>query len=146
MRGLVLLPVLGAFALAIAIVSCSSDPKRPPPGSAATNNPIDRPPVGAPPDASTDGPPPDGGDAGGECNAIANTGVLVTQEAVIGDAPPHTGGALSDGFYDLTAVRVYVGAGGVGGPTEQSWQASIVIQKNRIDRVLVIKDSGTGKS
>lgn len=142
------LPLVLAIAAPLALLlACASDKTKPP----TSNNNGGVLPPGNPPSGAGGGGEGgvDGGldasDGGGACNAIANNGVLVDQEAITGDPPAQTGGDIAPGDYDLTQVSVYVGTGTVG-PTGQEWHASINITGNTIQRVVSIKDLNSNQT
>jgi hypothetical protein len=147
------LPRRGAFLFAVVlvqvgVVAACSDPA-PKPGAAVVGN-TPTPNIaggssegGA--DSGTEGGKTvvDSGD-GGVCNDVAITGVLVDRTAVVGEPPVATGGTIADGIYDLTLDTVYVGAGGVGGPTGITVKATLRIAGGKLDEHIQI--GGTGKT
>ena len=124
---------------------------------AACTEPTDRPATavvsGMPPQASGGGGggSGDGGSGTGEggadagaCTDLAITGTLVDRTGVQGDPPTALGGTVVDGDYDLSAYSVYVGVGGVAGPTGITARATIRISGGTIDEVIEL--GGTGKT
>jgi len=73
---------------------------------------------------------------GGVCTDITLTGTLVDRVGVIGDPPVAAGGIVVDGTYDLTVYSVYVGVGGVAGPTGLTARSTIRIAAGRIEQIL----------
>jgi hypothetical protein len=64
--------------------------------------------------AGASGAPGDGGggDAPAACNYLTQVGTAITSTITAGQPPAATGGALTDGFYELTSVKLYGGATG----------------------------------
>lgn len=87
----------------------------------------------------------DGGD-GGVCSEIALTGTLVDRVGVIGDPPVSSGGPVADGTYDLTLYSVYVGNGGVAGPTGLTARSTIRVAAGKLEQVLEIGGSSPVKT
>ena len=77
----------------------------------------------------------DAGD-GSVCNAIALTGLVIDRVGRNEELPISTGGIVSDGRYDLTDYVVFVGLGGIGGPTGVTGQASLVVNAGRIEEAI----------
>jgi len=131
--GIVLLQV-GAF------VACSDPPARPgvtvggPPGGGSG---------GGGGEGGADSGRESGGD-GGVCNDVVITGLLVDRIGVVGDPPVASGGTIASGNYDLTGYSVYVGSGGVGGPTGITAKATIRIAAGKLDEAIEL--GGTGKT
>lgn len=119
--------------------ACSDPPSRPPPGGEGEIKP---PPTAARREAgATDSSTVDGGEAG-VCNEIQTTGSVVDRIGVVGEPPVSTGGTIIDGTYELSVYAVYVGAGGVAGPTGITAKASLLIAGGRFDDVLELGGSG----
>jgi hypothetical protein len=78
------------------------------------------------------------------CTDVPLTGQTVDRVGVVGEPPVATGGTVVDGVYDLTDYTVYVGAGGVGGPTGITAKATIRISGDKLDEVIEL--GGTGKT
>jgi hypothetical protein len=139
------------FAVAIAplavIIACSDPPNRPPAGGDGT---VKVPGAGGGAEGGGGEGGIDGGaDANGvdasPCNAdLVLTGQIVDRIGVTGEPPVATGGVIMDGTYDLTALSVYVGISGVGGPTGITARSTINITAPRIDQVLEL--GGAGKT
>lgn len=131
-----------ALALAFAAVSgtaCSDDPTRP---AVLTDGPA-RPGVaggGGDGGSSEAGPTTDAGD-GGTCTDLENTGFVVDESVVNDELPAGTGGAIADGTYDITGVRLHQGVAALPGPTGSSYQGSIRVTGATYERVLVFKSS-----
>jgi hypothetical protein len=147
LRGGVLFLVLSAsIAVLTAPLSCSSDPDRPPAspgtGTAQPGGPIGA--GGTEAGANEDAALPQG-DAGA-CNAFDNVGQLVDQLGQNGDPPVETGGAIVDGTYELTSDTIFVGAGGVGGPTGVQVQATIEVTAGVLERAISLKDTNNGQT
>jgi hypothetical protein len=79
---------------------------------------------------------------GGTCSELTITGFLVDRTGINGEPPVSLGGTVADGTYDLTTYNVYVGVGGVAGPTGLSARSSIRIANNKIEQIL--ESSGSG--
>lgn len=77
----------------------------------------------------------DGGD-GGVCTDLANDGIVVDQNRIVGDPPTGTGGQIADGTYSLTQADVYVGAAGVPGPSGVTFQGAMRLTQGTLERVL----------
>jgi hypothetical protein len=126
--------------LVVALAACSSDPQRPPPagdgqtagggagGGGGGGNNQDAGP--------TDGG--NGGDSGVVCNTLANATLVVDRIGIVGDAPVSTGGTIAEGRYELTEYRIYVGAGGLGGPTGVTASSALSVASGRIEQVLKV--------
>lgn len=134
--------VLSVFLAVGAVTACSSDgPNRP--AFAGDGTPMTPVPTG-----NTDGGLESGKDAGdsgrdagdagdaGACNDLTLTGMLVDRVGVVGEPPVSSGGIVIDGNYDLTSYVVYVGAGGVAGPTGLTARATIRVAAGRLDQIL----------
>lgn len=142
MRPVVLSLLAGAFVALT--VACAEEKVRPGPGVDPTT--IDRPiggglEAGAEGGATTDASP----DGGGLCNDLPVTGVLVDQSNVLGTAPAATGGAITDGVYDLIDANVYTGSGGAG-PTGLQIRESLEISGATLDVVTVVAGKETRKT
>ena len=87
----------------------------------------------------------DGGD-GGVCSEIPLTGTLVDRVGVIGDPPVSSGGVVADGTYDLTVYSVYIGTGGVAGPTGLTARSTIRIAAGKLEQVLEVGGSSPVKT
>lgn len=126
---------------ASAVAACSDDPKRPP---ASEDGRGSLSPGGAA--GSREGGAGDqdagGGVDGGRCNDIVLTSFLVDRIGLNGDPPVGTGGTIVDGTYDLTRFDVYVGVGGVGGPTGITAQSTIRVAGTTLDQVILYTGSG----
>jgi len=120
--------------------ACSDPPSRPAPSGGGE---IKLPPVsgGSEAGASDSSSNVDGGDAG-VCNALQTTGSVVDRIGVVGDPPVSSGGTVIDGTYELSIYSVYVGAGGVGGPTGITAKSNLLVAGGRIDDVLELGGSG----
>ena len=130
--------LLSVFLAVGAVSACSSDEKKPPyAGDGVPTTPL--------PTGNTEGGADTGTDAGdagrdakdgGACSDLTLTGTLVDREAFIGDPPVSNGGVVVDGVYDLTRYLVYVGPGGVAGPTGLTARSSLRIAAGKIDQIL----------
>jgi len=135
----VMLVFVSAFLAFGAAGACSSDPPKRPPyaGDGVPSPPL---PTGGGVEGGAEGgvDAGDSGDAGdaGACNSVVLTGTLVDRIGVVGDPPVSSGGIVADGNYDLTLYTVYVGAGGVGGPTGLTARSTIAIAAGKIEQVL----------
>jgi hypothetical protein len=131
-------------ALPIVTGACNNDePKRPPvyTGGSAT------PGIGGGGSATDGGLLESGtGADGGVCTDLADTGVDVDQTAVADDLVAGTGGTVTDGTYNLTEARVYVGAAGTPGPTNVVYKESIRITAPNFERVVVFTSSAGSTS
>ena len=144
-------PVLFLLAVAVSALlggACGDDPKRP----AVTGDGTVQPGTGgagagggAGEGGVADGGIADAGD-GGACTDLANTGAIINQNAVNDEVPSGTGGVVTDGTYDLTDAVVYQGAGGLPGPTGNSFQGSIRITGDAYERVMVFRSSAGAAS
>lgn len=137
--------LLGAILLfpIAASYACSSEPNRPPPAGQGSAGPPSA--VGVV--GSNEG---GASDAGAEadaaaCNAIENNGVVVDRVGVSGDPPVSNGGTIADGRYDLTAYNVYVGIGGITGPTGVTARSSLTILNGRVEQVLEVGGNTANK-
>jgi hypothetical protein len=136
LRAFVLLAVAApAFAIA-----CSDPPEKPPAGIGTSG------PIGGGGGTSAEGGADsatavDGGD-GGVCNDLVNLGQTIDRIGVVGEPPVTQGGVVADGTYSLTDYSVYVGAGGLGGPTGLTAKASIRIAAGRFDELYEFGGSG----
>jgi hypothetical protein len=134
---------LACGVLAFAVAAGCSDPAPKPAPAVVTGMP----PVtsgGGVEGGAGDGGAGDGGVDAGSCTDLPLTGTLVDRTGVLGDPPTSTGGTIVDGDYDLTVYSVFVGAGGVSGPTGITAKASIRLASGKIDEVLEL--GGTGKT
>lgn len=119
--------------------ACSDPPSRPPPGGGGE---IKIPPGSAGTEAgATDSSTVDGGEAG-VCNEVQITGSLIDRIGVNGEPPVATGGTIIDGTYELSIYSVYVGVGGVAGPTGITAKGNLLVAGGRIDDVLELGGSG----
>ncbi len=127
----VVLPVVGGIA------ACSDPPKRPGPASyGAPGAPL---PVGnaeggvAQGDAASEA-----SDDAGECTDLELTGVVIDRVGVASDPPVSSGGVVVDGTYDLSVYEVFVGAGGIVGPTGITARSSIRMASGTLEQVLEV--------
>jgi hypothetical protein len=139
------LAFLGVFVILGGAAACSSKESRPAAagdGTAAVPNNAGTTEGGV--DASSGDSSVDAAvaDSGAACNDVALTGVLVDRIGINGDPPVGVGGTVVDGTYDLTGYSVYVGAGGVAGPTGISARGTIRISGGRIDEITEFSGSG----
>ena len=123
---------------AVGLPACSSDVERPPPAGTGLANP-----GGGAGGGSTvkDGGSTDAGDAGDSgvvCNTLANATLVVDRIGIVGEPPISTGGTISEGRYELTEYRIYVGAGGLGGPSGVTASSAIVVASGKMEQVLTI--------
>ena len=122
-------------------IACSDPPPRPAPG-VGSSTPIGSGGGSSAGEGGTDsGSAVDGGD-GGVCNDLVNAGQTIDRIGVVGDPPIAQGGVVADGTYSLTDYSVYVGAGGLGGPTGLTAKASIRIAAGRFDERYEFGGSG----
>lgn len=124
-----------SFVMVSALVACSSDPQRPPPagdgqtvGAGAGGGSTTK--DGGSSDAAIDA------DSGQVCNTIANATLVVDRTGIVGDPPVGTGGTITDGRYELTEYRIYVGAGGIGGPTGVTASSAMTVASGKMEQVL----------
>lgn len=75
----------------------------------------------------------DAGDAG-SCNTFTNDGNAVEQDRIVGDPPTGTGGSITDGTYELTQARLYVGASGTPGPSGVTYRAVLRLTNGKLER------------
>jgi hypothetical protein len=141
------LAFLGVFLILGGAAACSSKESRPAAagdGTAAVPNNAGTTEGGV--DASLRDSAVDTGtaDSGAACNDVVLTGVLVDRIGFnSSDSPPvGVGGTVVDGTYDLTSYSVYVGAGGVAGPTGISARGSIRISGGKLDEITEFSGSG----
>ena len=135
---LVLAMALTPFGL---LQACSDPPAKPGPSSGGRVSP---PPGG--------GGGVDGGEGGtldgsvdadaAVCNDVPLTGMLIDRVGISGDPPVATGGTIPDAIYDLTDYSVYVGVGGVAGPTGITAKASLRVAGGKLDEVIELGGSG----
>lgn len=142
---------VSVFGAAFALAACSHDISKP--GFAGDGVPSTPSPTSG---GGADGG--DGGDGGreagdaddsgdaGACGSLTLTGLLVDRIGVVGDPPVSSGGTVADGSYDLTSYVVYVGAGGVAGPTGLTARSTIRIAAGKIEQVLEIGGSSALKT
>lgn len=124
---------------AIGLPGCSDDPQRPPPASTGSFSGGGGGAGGG--GGGSDGGTTDGGDAGDSglvCNTLANATVVVDRNGIVGDPPVSTGGAIAEGRYELTEYRIYVGAGGLGGPTGVTASSAILVASGKMEQVLTV--------
>lgn len=135
---------LGVLAFVGVVAACSDPAAKPSPAIVTGTPPAVSGGGGA--DGGSEGGTTNGdaGADGGLCTDLAATVMIVDRVGVIGDPPTATGGTIVDGDYDLTAYSVYVGVGGVSGPTGITARATIRIGAGKIDEVIEI--GGTGKT
>ena len=138
--------VLAVVLVQIGVVAACSDPAPKPTPAVTGTTPLPNINGGGGEggaDSGTDGGRHDGGD-GGVCSDIPLNGALVDRTGVVGEPPVAPGGTIADGTYDLTQDTVYVGAGGVAGPTGITAKATIRIAGGKLDERIQL--GGTGKT
>lgn len=133
-----LLLLLGA-ALGASFAACKhEEPNRPAVLTDGPAGPVSGGSAGGSSDAgtTTDGAvaTTDAGD-GGVCTDLEGASAEVDQNAVAGDVPAGTGGAITDGTYDLTEASVYVGLAGIPGPTGTRIKEALRITGTKLERV-----------
>jgi hypothetical protein len=137
------LAFLGVFLILGGAAACSSKESRPGPagdGTATVPNNAGNTEGGA---SSGDSAVDTGvADSGAACNDVVLTGVLIDRIGVNGDPPVGVGGTVVDGTYDLTGYSVYVGVGGVAGPTGISARGTIRIAGGKLDEITELSGSG----
>jgi hypothetical protein len=125
-----------AVSLAAGLTACGEDdPKRPPAADLGPSGPP--PPTGG--GGSGEGGVTDGGAEagdGGVCNDLVVPSLVVDRIGINGDPPVGTGGVIAEGDYDLTRFDVYVGVGGVAGPTGITAQSTIRVAGTTLDQVI----------
>jgi hypothetical protein len=127
-----------------AVAACSDPPNRPPAGQGSIGGgAVSGGGGGGSAEGGVDAGDADGalGD-GGVCNDLVITGQTVDRIGVLGDPPAGKGGTIVDGTYVLTDYSVFVGAGGVGGPTGITAKGAIRFTGGRVDELLEF--GGTG--
>jgi hypothetical protein len=138
------LAFLGVFLILGGAAACSSKESRPAPavdGTARVPNNAGDTEGGV--DASRDSSVDTGAaDSGAACNDVVLTGVLVDRTGINGDPPVGLGGTVVDGTYDLTSYSVYVGVGGVAGPTGITARGTIRISGGKLDEITELSGSG----
>ncbi len=126
------------FVPLLVVVACSSDPHRPQPAGIGESS-SGLPAGGGKTDGGTSDGGVDAGDAGAVvCNTLANATTVVDRIGVVGEPPVSTGGTITDGRYELTDYKLFVGAGGVGGPTGVTGKSAIVVASGRMEQVVEI--------
>ena len=138
---LLLLPLV---AIPLVGTACKDEPKRPAvygggiaqPGSGGGNI-VEAGGTDAGTDTDTDA---------GSCTDLVNAGLAVDQTAVADDLTAGTGGAVTDGAYNLSEARIYVGASGTPGPTNVVYKETIRITAPTFERVVVFTSSGGSTS
>lgn len=133
LRPLVLALVFGAFPAGV-LAACAEEEPRPPllSGGGGGGN------IGGGSSGPTRDGSADAADASGDagtCTELVNSGILVDQLAVTGDPLPGSGGAITDGTYELNDARVYVGAGGLPGSTGATYQSTLRVAGTSFERV-----------
>lgn len=131
-----------AFVPMAFVGACSDPPTRPAPaGEGSAKPPL---PVGGSSDAGRpdSGRDADGGGDASTCNDLVTTGSLIDRIGIVGDPPVSTGGVVADGTYELTVYSVYVGPGGLGGPTGITAKSNLRISGGRSDDILELGGSG----
>jgi hypothetical protein len=150
-RSLIFMAVaMSPFALFLFGTACSDPPTRPGPAGDGTAKPIQA--GGGKTDGSVEGG--EGGAVGVDsgvspfdaspCNAVVLTGQIVDRIGVNSEPPVATGGVIADGTYDLTAYSVYVGVGGVGGPTGITARMTLETSSPKLDEIIEL--GGVGKT
>lgn len=130
---------LAFIVVAALVAACSSDPQRPPP--AGEGSTISASGGGGGGGGGGDGGATDAGtdvDSGAVCNSLANSSLVVDRIGVVGEPPVSTGGTIQEGRYELTEYRIFVGAGGVGGPTGVTAKSAMTIAAGKMEQVLEI--------
>jgi len=123
------------------LTGCADDPTRPPAAIEGETKPI---PSGSGGGGADGGGTLDSGsDADVVCTTLENTGVVLDRVGVNGDPPVGIGGTVSDGRYDLTGYVVYVGVGGIAGPTGVTAKSSIRVAGGRVEQIILFAGSGT---
>jgi hypothetical protein len=134
--------VFSAFAASVTALACDDKESRPPAVNAV-----------GPPSTGVGGGGGGGGDGGGgeggvdsgngaaACNILENGGNVVDQNRIVGEPPTGTGGTIVDGTYELTAADVYVGAGGVPGPSGVTYQGALALATGKLERVMLMQAS-----
>lgn len=132
------------MALPVAVLACEEEEPRPRPAGEGTTTPL---PSGSRSEAGTSeaGATDAGTDADTTCTTIAFGGAVIDRTGINGDPPVSTGGTITDGRYDLTVYSVYVGVGGVAGPTGVTGQSTIVINAGKIEQALRIAGNTPAK-
>jgi hypothetical protein len=86
-------------------------------------------------------PPPSGG-----CNALANVGPIVGATQVAADAPPATGGVVTDGTYHLVELTIYTGPGGASGAVPIAVKQTVAIHGTSADAVTEVSGMSQAQS
>ncbi|MBX3191980.1 MAG: hypothetical protein KF819_33625 [Labilithrix sp.] len=128
------LAVLGV-AFFIGLGACKEEEQRPAPAESGGGGPSPGGGGGSSREGGVDDGGAEGGD-GGTCNDVLLPSAVIDRIAVNGDPPVATGGAIAEGTYDLTQLDVYVGIGGLPGPTGIAAQSAIVVTGTTIDQVI----------
>jgi hypothetical protein len=128
--------LVSVFLAAGAASACAKEIEKPN-GFAGDGQPNPPPPVGGGEGGAVEGGVDASGDSGdaGACNTLILTGTLVDRIGIVGDPPVSSGGTVVDGDYDLILYSVYVGAGGVGGPTGLTARSTLRIAAGKIDQI-----------
>src|SRR5690606_39693 len=132
------------FAVTLSAAACKDDPERPPAASdtgQATGGGSGGGGGGPGGDGggSSSGGEGGGGDSGAACNALVNDANVIDQNGIVGDPLTGTGGTIADGTYELTTAEVYVGGGGVPGPTGVTYRGVLRITGGQIERVTAVQ-------
>ena len=127
---------VGLLALSVGTLgACQGDPDRPPPGETKTFNP--QAPGGGGGGGGVTAPEGganvDAGDAAASCGDLPLSGNSIDEIGVVGEAPAGTGGALTDGVYEITTATRYVGSG-VPGLTGTRWRGALRISGVTVER------------
>lgn len=134
--------VLATFLLPVgAAGACSDPPERPPAGGGSLSGGSAGGGGGGGGEGGVDSGTNDSGD-GGVCNDLVIASQTVDRIGVLGEPPAGRGGTIVDGTYQLTDYSVFVGAGGVGGPTGITAKGAIRITAGTLDELYEFGGSG----
>jgi len=128
--------VFGVVGLSAVAVGCADPEPKPPAGTGSSV------PVGGGGSSLEGGSDASTAIDSGVCNNIVNEGLTIDRIGVVGEPPVTQGGVVAEGTYRLTDYTLYVGAGGIGGPTGLTAKATIRLAGGKFDEIIELGGSG----